>query len=90
MILGSIINGFVLQLKEEHKLFLVQALIPLRKPKFIPMYHLQLSYFIMQFVEKDCKLANTVIRGLLEYWPITNTSKEMMFLEELEEVLEVT
>ena len=87
--LGSIINGFVLPLKEEHKLFLVQALIPLRKPKFIPMYHLQLSYFITQFVEKDCKL-DTAIRGLLEYWPVTNNSKEMMFLEELEEVLEVT
>ncbi|KAI6700804.1 hypothetical protein NL676_015128 [Syzygium grande] len=64
-ILGSIINGFALPLKEEHKLFLVRALIPLHKPKCIPMYHQQLSYCITQFVEKDCKLADTVIRGLL-------------------------
>ena len=90
VILGSIINGFVLPLKEEHKLFLVQALIPLRKPKFIPMYHLQLTYFILQFVEKDFKLADTVSRGLLEYWLLTNNSKDMIFLEELEEVLDVT
>lgn len=89
-ILGSIINGFALPLKEEHKLFLVRALIPLHKPKCLPLYHQQLSYCITQFVEKDCKLADTVIRGLLKYWPVTNSSKEVMFLSELEEVLEAT
>ncbi|KAI4336629.1 hypothetical protein L6164_015130 [Bauhinia variegata] len=89
-VLGSIINGFALPLKEEHKLFLARALIPLHKPKCIAMYHQQLSYCITQFVEKDCKLADTVIRGLLKYWPITNSSKEVMFLAELEEILEAT
>lgn len=89
-ILGSIINGFALPLKEEHKLFLVRALIPLHKPKCVSMYHQQLSYCITQFVEKDIKLADTVIRGLLKYWPVTNSSKEVMFLGELEEVLEAT
>ncbi|KAF6159119.1 hypothetical protein GIB67_032736 [Kingdonia uniflora] len=89
-ILGSIINGFALPLKEEHKLFLVRALIPLHKPKCVSMYHQQLSYCITQFVEKDIKLADTVIRGLLKYWPITNSSKEVMFLGELEEILEAT
>ncbi|KAL5573421.1 hypothetical protein UlMin_023018 [Ulmus minor] len=89
-ILGSIINGFALPLKEEHKLFLVRALIPLHKPKCVAMYHQQLSYCIIQFVEKDVKLADTVIRGLLKYWPVSNSSKEVMFLAELEEVLEAT
>lgn len=89
-ILGSIINGFALPLKEEHKLFLVRALIPLHKPRCLAMYHQQLSYCITQFVEKDCKLADIVIRGLLKYWPVTNSSKEVMFLSELEEVLEST
>ncbi|XP_043693794.1 serine/threonine protein phosphatase 2A 59 kDa regulatory subunit B' gamma isoform-like [Telopea speciosissima] len=89
-ILGSIINGFALPLKEEHKLFLVRALIPLHKPKCVSTYHQQLSYCITQFVEKDFKLADTVIRGLLKYWPVTNSSKEVMFLSELEEVLEAT
>lgn len=89
-ILGSIINGFALPLKEEHKLFLIRSLIPLHKPKCIVMYHQQLSYCITQFVEKDSKLADTVIKGLLKYWPVTNSSKEVMFLSELEEVLEAT
>jgi serine/threonine-protein phosphatase 2A regulatory subunit B' len=89
-ILGSIINGFALPLKEEHKLFLARALIPLHKPKCVSMYHQQLSYCIIQFVEKDYKLADTVIRGLLKYWPVTNSQKEVLFLGELEEVLEAT
>lgn len=89
-ILGSIINGFALPLKEEHKLFLMRALIPLHKPKCLSMYHQQLSYCVTQFVEKDYKLADIVIGGLVKYWPVTNSAKEVMFLSELEEVLEST
>lgn len=89
-ILGSIINGFALPLKEEHKLFLVRVLIPLHKAKCVNIYHRQLSYCITQFVEKDLKLADTVIRGLLKYWPLTNSQKEVLFLSELEDVLEAT
>ncbi|KAH7445316.1 hypothetical protein KP509_01G002100 [Ceratopteris richardii] len=89
-ILGSIVNGFALPLKEEHKLFLVRALIPLHKPKCLSVYHRQLSYCITMFVEKDLKLADTVIRGLLKYWPVTNSHKELLFLNELEEILEAT
>ncbi|EFJ33884.1 hypothetical protein SELMODRAFT_167051 [Selaginella moellendorffii] len=89
-ILGSIINGFALPLKEEHKLFLVRALIPLHKPRFVSQYHQQLSYCITQFVEKDLKLADTVIRGLLKYWPVVNSQKEVLFLGEMEEILEGT
>jgi serine/threonine-protein phosphatase 2A regulatory subunit B' len=89
-ILGSIINGFALPLKEEHKVFLQRALLPLHKPKCVAMYHQQLSYCITQFVEKDPRLADTVLRGLLKYWPVTNSQKEVLFLGELEEVLELT
>ncbi|XP_044979642.1 serine/threonine protein phosphatase 2A 57 kDa regulatory subunit B' alpha isoform-like [Hordeum vulgare subsp. vulgare] len=89
-ILGSIINGFALPMKEEHKLFLGRALIPLHKPKSVAIYHQQLSYCIVQFVEKDYKLADAVIRGLLKYWPVINCQKEVLFLGELEDVLEAT
>ncbi|GKE17134.1 serine/threonine protein phosphatase 2A 57 kDa regulatory subunit B' iota isoform [Tanacetum coccineum] len=87
-IFGSVITGFALPLKEEHKIFLWRALIPLHKPKSLGVYFQQLSYCITQFIEKDPKLASTVIRGLLKYWPITNTQKEVMFLGEVEEILE--
>ncbi|CAK8574125.1 unnamed protein product [Lathyrus sativus] len=89
-IMASIINGFALPMKEEHKLFLIRALIPLHKPKCVSAYHQNLSYCVVQFVEKDGRLADPVIKGLLKYWPITNCHKEVLFLTELEEVLEST
>ncbi|XP_057478129.1 serine/threonine protein phosphatase 2A 57 kDa regulatory subunit B' kappa isoform-like isoform X1 [Actinidia eriantha] len=87
-IFGSVISGFALPLKEEHKIFLCRALIPLHKAKSLGVYFQQLSYCVTQFIEKEPKLASTVIRGLLKYWPITNSQKEVMFLGELEEILE--
>ncbi|CAM8949529.1 unnamed protein product [Rhodiola kirilowii] len=87
-IFGSIISGFALPLKEEHKIFFGRALIPLHKPKQLGNYFQQLSYCVMQFIDKDPKLASIVIRGLLKYWPITNSQKEVMFLGETEEILE--
>lgn len=88
-IFGSVISGFALPLKEEHKIFLLRALIPLHKPRSLGVYHQQLSYCVVKFIEKDQKLASVVIKGLLRYWPITNSQKELMFLSELEEVLQM-
>jgi serine/threonine-protein phosphatase 2A regulatory subunit B' len=59
-ILGSIINGFALPLKEEHKLFLTRVLIPMHKPRGLSMYHPQLAYCIVQFLEKDSVLTEDV------------------------------
>ena len=59
-ILGSIINGFALPLKEEHKLFLTRVLIPMHKVKSLSMYHPQLAYCIVQFLEKDAALTEEV------------------------------
>lgn len=87
-IFGSIISGFALPLKEEHKIFLRRVIIPLHKPKSLGTYFQQLSYCVMQFIEKEPKLSSTVINGLLKYWPITNSQKEVMFLGEIEEILE--
>jgi serine/threonine-protein phosphatase 2A regulatory subunit B' len=59
-ILGSIINGFALPLKEEHKLFLTRVLIPMHKVKGLTLYHPQLAYCIVQFLEKDAALTEEV------------------------------
>ena len=104
-ILGSIINGFALPLKEEHKLFLTRVLIPLHKVKSLSMYHPQLAYCIVQFLEKDAALTeevcptihcheikineSQVVIGLLRYWPKVNSTKEVMFLNEVEDIFEV-
>ncbi|KAG4305557.1 hypothetical protein PORY_001113 [Pneumocystis oryctolagi] len=88
-ILGSIINGFALPLKDEHKSFLIRVLLPLHKVKSISMYHPQLSYCVVQFLEKDPSLTEEVILGLLRFWPKVNSTKEVLFLNEVEEIFEV-
>ncbi|CAB3397825.1 unnamed protein product [Caenorhabditis bovis] len=88
-ILGSIINGFALPLKQEHKVFLVKVLLPLHKPKCLSLYHAQLAYCVVQFIEKDSSLTPQVFEALLKFWPRTCSSKEVMFLGEVEEILDI-
>lgn len=61
-ILGSIINGFAMPLKEEHKAFLLKVLLPLHKVKSLSVYHPQLAYCVVQFLEKDPSLTEPVIK----------------------------
>ena len=60
LFLYSIINGFALPLKEEHKQFLMRVLIPLHKVRSLGVYHPQLAYCIVQFLEKDPTLTKEV------------------------------
>ncbi|RHY52768.1 hypothetical protein DYB30_010067 [Aphanomyces astaci] len=77
-ILGSIINGFALPLKAEHQKFLEKALIPLHKAANVAQYHQQLAYCTTQFVEKDPATAKPIILGLLRFWPVTQSTKEVL------------
>ncbi|KAK3006548.1 hypothetical protein RJ639_017703 [Escallonia herrerae] len=85
---GSIINGFTVPLKEEHKLFLMRVLVPLHKPKGMQAYHRQLAYCVSQFVQKEPVLGGIAIRGILKYWPVTNCQKEVLLIGEMEELVE--
>ncbi|KAB1200654.1 Serine/threonine protein phosphatase 2A 55 kDa regulatory subunit B' delta isoform [Morella rubra] len=87
-ICGSIINGFTVPLKEEHKLFLMRVLLPLHRTKGMPAYHRQLAYCVSQFMQKEPVLGGVVVRGILRYWPVTNSHKEVLLLGELEELVE--
>jgi len=88
-ILGSIINGFAIPLKQEHLQFLERALLPLHKPRTVNVYHGQLSYCISQYVEKDPETIVIVLGGLIRYWPWMSPTKQHLYLNELEEILEL-
>lgn len=88
-ILGSIINGFAIPLKQEHLQFLERALLPLHKPRSVNVYHGQLSYCISQYVEKDPETIAIVLGGLIRYWPWMSPTKQHLYLNELEEILEL-
>lgn len=88
-ILGSIINGFAMPLKREHLQFLTRALVPLHKPKCVALYHQQLSYCVTQYVEKDPDTSVPIVTGLVKFWPWATSAKTVLFLNELEEILEL-
>ncbi|CAE7823135.1 B'GAMMA, partial [Symbiodinium microadriaticum] len=88
-ILGSIINGFAKPLKAEHVVFLERALIPLHRPVGVTAYHQQLSYCVTQYVEKDPTMVAAIVLGMIKSWPWANSGKQVMFLNELEEILEL-
>ncbi|XP_010935179.1 serine/threonine protein phosphatase 2A 57 kDa regulatory subunit B' beta isoform [Elaeis guineensis] len=85
---GSIINGFAVPLKEEHRVFLARVLVPLHKSKWMPSYYQQLFYCVSQFVQKEPELGGVVLRGILRYWPVTNCHKEVLIIGELEDLVE--
>ena len=76
-------------------------------------YHSYLAYCVTKYVEKDQTMAQPIILGMVRYWPVTNTAKEVrqesyygmckvcffrttfhdmqvLYLNELEEILELT
>jgi len=89
-ILGSIINGYAVPMKAEHVTFLKQVLIPLHKVSKLANYHQQLAYCTIQFIEKDPNLSRDILQGLLTFWPLQSSAKELLFLNELDEILELT
>lgn len=44
---------------------------------------------MVQFLEKDYSLTEEVVKGLLKFWPKTYSQKEVMFLGEIEEILDI-
>lgn len=88
-ILSSIVSGYTVPLKHEHRDFFVKVLIPLHKIKQLSTFNTQLQQCIKNFLEKDSSLALPLVKGLLKIWPITNPAKEVVFLNEVEEVLDL-
>ncbi|KAF4039045.1 Protein phosphatase 2A regulatory B subunit (B56 family) [Phytophthora infestans] len=87
-ILGSIVNGFACPIKQEHVVLLEKALIPLHSTPAFISYHQQLAYCMIQYVSKDHTLFTPIVRGLIKFWPVGNSFKEVIFIVEFEEMLE--
>jgi serine/threonine-protein phosphatase 2A regulatory subunit B' len=87
-ILSSIISGFAAPLKPEHQEFFKRVMLPLHRVKTLSTFNTQLQLCIKHFIEKDTQLSVTLIKGLLKVWPITNPAKEVVFLNEIEELLD--
>jgi serine/threonine-protein phosphatase 2A regulatory subunit B' len=87
--LGSIINGFALPLKEEHRNFLIRVLIPLHKARSYTVFSPQLVYCIQQYISKEPSLSSIIIFGIIKSWPMQNSNKQAGLLDELESILDM-
>ena len=88
-ILSAIISGYASPLKPEHAQFAKKVLIPLHKVRGLQNFNTQLMTCMKNFIEKDRNLGIDLIVGLLKYWPITNPAKEVVYISEIEEILEL-
>ena len=61
------------------QVFLLRVLLPLHKIKSLSVYHPQLAYCVVQFLEKDPTLTEPVVTGLLKYWPKTHSPKGLFY-----------
>lgn len=89
-ILSSIISGFASPLKPEHQDFFMKVMVPLHRVKTLSTFNTQLQLCIKHFLEKDNQLSVPMLKALLKIWPITNPAKEVVFLNEVEELLDST
>lgn len=87
-IMISIINGYAVPLKNEHKDFLVRILLPLHTSHFLHLFHSNLFYCIMQYYQKDPSLIPVIVREMIKLWPISCSLKELIFLTELSKIIE--
>lgn len=88
-ILGSIINGFALPLKAEHVTFLKKSLLPLHRPDDIVHYYPHFLYCLSQYIEKEPSTAAYILEDFLKNWSTTSLCKQVLLLNEFEDILEL-
>lgn len=77
-------NTFNAASKAEHEEYLDKILMPLHKVKRLPTFHNQLQQSLTQYLVRDSKYIENIVRGLIKFWPKTSTQKEILFLDEID------
>ena len=54
------------------------------------VYHPQLAYCVVQFLEKDPSLTEPVIMCLLKFWPKVHSPKEVCIMNHVHEMIHDT
>mmetsp|Transcript_37538 Transcript_37538/g.83883 ORF Transcript_37538/g.83883 Transcript_37538/m.83883 type:complete len:1006 (-) Transcript_37538:143-3160(-) len=87
-VFGSrIVGSFQTPLRKEHRDVLTTVLLPLYKLDHLSFFHSQLKDVVRSFVKKEAGLAKSVALALLRYWPQCASSKQTIFLGELEDMI---
>ena len=63
--------------------------MPLHKVKGLSTFNTQLETCMKNFIEKDKHLGIQLVQGLLKYWPITCPAKQVVFINEIDEIIDI-
>jgi len=85
----TFIKGFKIPLAEEHEDFMEAILLPLHSGPTFKNYARQLSYCMIEYLDKDPTQINAVILGLISYWPVQSAAKRMLIFDELKEYIQL-
>jgi len=86
-VLSAVLQGVKLPLKEEHVEMVERVLVPLHRVGSYHAFSAQLSHCCSQLVRRQPSLAAPIYQGLLRYWPTTDSTKQLLFLEEIDRML---
>ena len=89
--LASIVAGFKKETikkkaknKKKLKLSLFHdCLLPVHRLPFLPYYSTELVMVLAQYLEKDDSLLLPLFKELIFHWPIMNTKKQLIFIDEI-------
>jgi len=82
-----IVGSFNTPLRKEHRDVLSEVLLPLYKLDFLSFFYSQLKEVVRSFCKKEPALTKAVASALLRYWPQCASSKQTIFLGELEDMI---
>jgi len=66
------------------------VLLPLYKGNSYSSYYNQLTFCVMQLIEKDPNLTAMTVNAILKAWPKTKSKKAVLFITELEELIHMS
>lgn len=88
-VMAGIIMEFDETVNGEYYEFLTKVLLPLHTGEYLILYHAMLVSCLIIYIKKYPFLSDPIIRYILLVWPNTCAEKELMFLEEIEALLQV-
>uniref|UniRef100_A0A1A9UUP5 Serine/threonine protein phosphatase 2A regulatory subunit n=1 Tax=Glossina austeni TaxID=7395 RepID=A0A1A9UUP5_GLOAU len=88
-VMAGIIMEFDETVNGEYYEFLTKVLLPLHTGEYLILYHAMLVSCLVIYIKKYPFLSEPIIRYILLVWPNTCAEKEIMFLEEIEALLQV-
>ena len=87
-IVASIVNGYVVPIKQENIVFLMKIIIPLHSCKTIIFFHEHVVECLAMLIRKEKETTQIIVLGLLKYWPKNHENKAMLYLAEMEGILD--